>query len=763
MSDSARLNLLYHIIEIVTSSSDLKERQERVLDTLVRALDARAGIMFAAENDRQSFIPTYIFPRNLKERLPEIWRPSQDFLHFISMHRQPFSLEKDQFTDSQLNAMADEGLVVMLPIQDDRNYYGLQVLVLAAELSDEDKILLQGLVRVIASMSRSFSYYRESKQRITELSLLAEVGQISSSMLDIQVLLQTIVDLACRFLGSASGLICLKRQLDNEILRAQYGDLPEKQLSLLSEPVYTKQDDFKRCLYLYNNPDRENRSVCIMLPFKGNISGYLCLFDKITLPGATEQVFSADELKLLSIMGSMMAPTMENAMIFRQIEDLAISNAQMVAALGSLYEIGNYMLASTRLMHRVMVLLQSLVHPAGFDCERAVFFEVDHKGGRLNSLVMLDTQGQRQPKPLADTLSDLLLQSPDDLLEKFFVEPRLSYDLRDTDNFLVKALKHGNTLLVQDPATDSNIPEPLLALMQKSSFLILPLASKGEGVGMILVNKSIYAIDQSALNLFKMLSDQSELALEASLTMRNLHLAHKELAEMRTQLLEADRLASLGEIASGMAHEIRNPLMAIGGLTTRARKRMNTDDPNSVYLDAVIEEVKRMENVLKEIFAIPYDMDKNLTNAPISSIMDDALLLLGGMTAAIAVTREYEKNLPEVYCDERLIKQVFFNIMMNAVQAISGHSGKIILRTKSLTRDGRLMVVGEVEDSGGGISLDIMHNVFDPFFTTKGEGSGLGLSYAYKIVARHGGTIEVHNRGQGAAFTVLLPAAGKSL
>jgi signal transduction histidine kinase len=94
--------------------------------------------------------------------------------------------------------------------------------------------------------------------------------------------------------------------------------------------------------------------------------------------------------------------------------------------------------------------------------------------------------------------------------------------------------------------------------------------------------------------------------------------------------------------------------------------------------------------------------------------------------------------------------------MLNAVQAVKG-KGKIILRTGTGTRDGRIMAAGEVEDSGGGIDPAIMGKIFNPFFTTKSDGAGLGLSHAYSIVSRHKGSIEVHNQGLGASLVVLLP------
>lgn len=231
---------------------------------------------------------------------------------------------------------------------------------------------------------------------------------------------------------------------------------------------------------------------------------------------------------------------------------------------------------------------------------------------------------------------------------------------------------------------------------------------------------------------------------------------------MRNRLLEADKLAALGEIAAGVAHEIRNPLVSIGGFTRRIRKKVGDDSPITPYLDVIIEEVSRLERTLNEMLDFSSDARGHFEEHDLNQIIDQSLELLERELKEnnVEVVRELGKGLPPVFCDDRQIKHVFLNLILNAIQAMGPDHGRLTMRTFSVMREGKQFVAGEVSDTGGGIPMEVVHNIFNPFFTTKDAGSGLGLSIVHKIVTRHFGQVEVHNRGdEGASFLVTLPAA----
>jgi signal transduction histidine kinase len=745
---SQRLSLLYQAVEITTSSIDFKERQELMVETLRREMEAKAVVLFTTSHGTSALAASCASPRALLERLPLQWEPQANLLQFLQLQRQPFTLENDAFPDPAAKLLTSLGHALLLPIWDEHNHnHGIMAVILNETPSGDDIIMLQVMARAIANMAYNFSHYRESRQRITELSLLAEVGQIASSIMDTRQMAKTIIDLLCRFLGAGSGLIIIKNHSDGRYHYANFGDLPERQMRLFAGGQIDPREYFERCVFLCASP--EKTALCVALPFSNFLEGYICLFEKIS-PGHSPS-FAGSDNNLLNITASVIAPALGNSISYNRIEELAISNTQMVATLSGLHEISNFLLASARFRHRVIVILQALIHPGGFGYEQAIFFEADHKEGQLRSLARMYRKESMPTQLLSLHLTSLLQQAPEELEARYGLKPELRFPLREDDNPLAAAFGQNKITLMEDAAVKRR-----LGVSQEEACLILPLASKGQGTGLVLLINSPEIINQNDLDTLKMLADQAEMALEASKTLQNLHTAHRELAGIRNRLLEADRLAAVGEIASGMAHEIRNPLMSIGGLVKLARKQLPADEAASHYLDEVLREVERTEKVLRSIFDVTSDTGANLAPASLSDIMEDAVGLLGDMTAGIQIEREYKPEVPRIYCDKHLIKHVFFNIILNAVQAVNGN-GKIILRAGAGMRDGRMMAAGEVEDSGGGIDPAIMGKIFNPFFTTKSYGAGLGLSHAYGIVSRHNGSMEVHNQGMGAAFIVLLP------
>ena len=210
-----------------------------------------------------------------------------------------------------------------------------------------------------------------------------------------------------------------------------------------------------------------------------------------------------------------------------------------------------------------------------------------------------------------------------------------------------------------------------------------------------------------------------------------------------------------------MAHEIRNPLVSIGGFTRRIRKKVGDNSQITPYLDVIIEEVTRLERTLNEMLDFSTDSRSQYEEVELNNVMDSALELLRRELEEnrIEVARNYADDT-KVYCDERQIKHVFLNLYLNAIQAMGPEGGRLTLRTFKIMREAKSFVAGEVTDTGGGIPMNVIHNIFNPFFTTKDTGSGLGLSIVHKIVTRHFGQVEVHTQeGKGATMLVTLPAA----
>lgn len=229
--------------------------------------------------------------------------------------------------------------------------------------------------------------------------------------------------------------------------------------------------------------------------------------------------------------------------------------------------------------------------------------------------------------------------------------------------------------------------------------------------------------------------------------------AYTELRETVGQLLQAERLSSLAEIASGVVHEVRNPLGAIKGAVEILEDEIAQHSPRREFVRIAKVEIERIDKLVAEFvrFARPPKPSKTLSN--INELIRSVVVLLEQQldTQKIRLVSELDKDLPRVEIDLEQIEQVLLNLALNAIDAV-GTEGTVIFRT--LQDESNVFV--EVEDTGGGIAPDALERIFDPFFTTKEKGSGLGLSIAQKIVSQHGGKLVPQNTLNGTRFTLTL-------
>ncbi|HEV2491473.1 MAG TPA: ATP-binding protein [Terriglobia bacterium] len=237
---------------------------------------------------------------------------------------------------------------------------------------------------------------------------------------------------------------------------------------------------------------------------------------------------------------------------------------------------------------------------------------------------------------------------------------------------------------------------------------------------------------------------------------------NRRLEQAQADARRSERLAALGQLSAGLAHEIRNPLGVIKGSAETLAKKLPSADPLAAELAGYISsEVNRLNALVSRFldFARPLRLERRPTEIP--ALVDRALKSARDRwpDAKIDVERADGANLPQVPVDAELCEQVFTNLVHNAYQAMSPGGGKLRVRVASAQADGRRGVEVSFEDSGTGIAADVREQIFNPFFTTKKEGVGLGLSIVSKIVDEHRGTIQVSSEpGHGACFRVFLPA-----
>ena len=226
--------------------------------------------------------------------------------------------------------------------------------------------------------------------------------------------------------------------------------------------------------------------------------------------------------------------------------------------------------------------------------------------------------------------------------------------------------------------------------------------------------------------------------------------------QLERKLLQTERLAAVGKTVAHVAHEIKNPLMIIGGFSHQIKKSL-TDVKAAQKLDMIFDEVSRLENLVANLgdFTRQYRLMKR--PADVNSVIRDILIIMGEIYSSdkYYFASDLASDLGEINCDPDKMKQVFVNVIANGVQAME-NGGTIRITSKRIS-DG---IEIHIRDNGIGISEDELDHIFEPFYTTREKGSGLGLSISYKIVEAHKGEISaISMQGEGTTFIIKLPAA----
>lgn len=262
------------------------------------------------------------------------------------------------------------------------------------------------------------------------------------------------------------------------------------------------------------------------------------------------------------------------------------------------------------------------------------------------------------------------------------------------------------------------------------------------------------AFDPHLLNLAAM---QLVSVIKCSELVSNQQRAYKELKDMQGRLSSLEKLMTLGDMAAALAHEIKNPLISIGGFASRLKRHLEPGSPGHPYVDQMLHEIERIEKLVNGIVGFVKDSATEPRLDDVNDILEEALRVFEEEFSShdISVIKDFHKGRLPVLVDREQLKIAFDNLIANAIQSME-HGGTLILST-SLSEGS---VIAQVADNGGGIDPRHVGYIFDPFFTTKKYGTGLGLPITSSIMMRHKGAVEVsNNAGVGVTFILKLPHA----
>lgn len=247
------------------------------------------------------------------------------------------------------------------------------------------------------------------------------------------------------------------------------------------------------------------------------------------------------------------------------------------------------------------------------------------------------------------------------------------------------------------------------------------------------------------------------MAIKFEWLVRRQAIEHGELKGLAKKLVNAERLMALGDMAASIAHEIKNPLVSLGGFALRLRSKLGADSPHLPYVEMMLAEVAKIEKTMNGALRHLKDSFLEITRSDLSEILEEAAVVFEDdfKGRGIEVIKEFQGGPIPVDADLEQLKIAFDNLIANAIQSMK-YGGT--LRLKTMTRG--VWAVAEIADSGGGIDPRHLGQIFNPFFTTKDDGTGLGLPITNSIIMRHHGIIDVINDvGVGVTFAVKLPLA----
>jgi len=414
----------------------------------------------------------------------------------------------------------------------------------------------------------------------------------------------------------------------------------------------------------------------------------------------------------------------------------------------------------------------------GLRFNRAFLFLVDEKRPELRGRLAIGPANAEEASRIWSILSrserklkDLLrseevpIERDDTRVNEIVRAIRVPLD--DPNSFLVRALRAGKTTLVaagKEVGSDVAVEERLLTQLGVDAFVAVPLVAEGSPVGLLLADNVFTGrpVDDEDVEVLEVLGMKAALAIERAHLTRDLEIqvasleaANRQIRQSQERLLRAERLSAVGEMAARVAHEIRNPLVAIGGFARLLLRDAPPEGDMRENLQVIASEVRRLEQILRDVLDYSNPMPLRVAACDLAKIVHEAFELLRWEMddAHIRASLDAEAGIPEVQVDRNQVFQALINVLNNAIHAMP-HGGDLTVRVRR--RPGWAEV--QVADSGVGIDPDVLPKVFEPFFTTRSTGSGLGLTIARHIVQEHRGEIAVESvAGSGTTFTFRLP------
>lgn len=333
----------------------------------------------------------------------------------------------------------------------------------------------------------------------------------------------------------------------------------------------------------------------------------------------------------------------------------------------------------------------------------------------------------------------------------------MAYSLDDENEVIVSCIRKKKVIVEKNAFNNPDINKNFVNMIGSNEFVCVPLVVRDKAIGAICAD-NIYSkkpITDEMVMLLSTFANHAALAIENADAYKTLEKKVIQLKDAQERLVRSEKLAVIGNMAGYIAHEIRNPLVTIGGFARSIARETTANKTIKNSAEIIIDEVSRLEKILAVVMDFSKVAKPAKVKTQVNEIVDNTISLMESYfkNIGIDVVKKYESMLPDIVVDQDQIRQVFLNIFKNAAESMQ-NGGKLIVET---TKEDEYVRI-DITDTGVGMDADTIENIFTPFYTKKREGTGIGLAVSQKIVDDHEGFIKVKSElNQGATFSIFLP------
>jgi two-component system, NtrC family, sensor histidine kinase HydH len=783
--ERTELSILSEIGRISNSAEDLSHKLKRIIEVVMRGMGREGASVFLLDQSGQTVTLAAAAGLN-QETVGRLKLPlGKGIAGWVAEQKVPLALA-DPYSDPRFQYVPESGIerfksLMAAPIMDEDRCLGV-LFALSVETwnaRSAEITLLTTIANQVSGVIRSTRLFQNIQDRLAELSTIYQIGMALNSTLDLDQLLGLIAKSTTQALHAQGCTIRLLNLpgagVENPARPETYISEGVRQLDArLGGRMLARTMEDKRPLLVADtsrDPGFQDLSglpscslISVPLLFRDRLIGVITLYNK-----EDGQPFSEADLQFLTTIANGAAVAIENAAMFERVEHLANEARDRAQEFSILYDVGTAMGATLNLDRLLRIILTAAtMGGTGLGFNRAILLLTNERSSVLQGMMGVGpstwdeanrawTEVARKHKSLMEWIqTGELFESKD--TEFNALARSIRVPLEPSGGVLAHTVLDKQAFNIKNAAVDPRSLKDIPEMLKVNSFATVPLVAKGRVIGAILVDNLFTQrpITDHDVRFLTMFAHQAALAIDNAVIHSNMETMNRDIRAMHEQVAQSEKMAALGAMMAEITHEIRNPLVSIGGFTRRLARKV-TDPDATKYIDIILGEVSRLEGIIHDNLAFIKNVNPQFSPSSLNTVVAEVLSVYEDELhqRGIRIDRDLAEGIPELEMDPQQVKQAIINLITNAMEAME-KGGVLTIRTYPLA-DSRKTAM-EIGDTGPGVSSEAMHNLFNPYYTTKVRGTGLGLPITHRIIKSHKGTILFRNKESGGAlFTIHLP------